>query len=194
MMDIIVLKFNKKNEAQITKRFEIMYNLLSEKTWMKDYEAKNASGIEVDAKDNTAASFCLIGAVRHVNGPTEEEIIALISLAIAKKNGELDEAITSYIISEEEGDENISRLEALFGVYDDIVTRQYNYINEDIIPTFNDDKNTTLADVKQIIKDAQKLYPKMMKLYEKYHVNSLKVNKLKKEMNNLKNKMSNFTL
>ena len=117
----------------------------------------------------------------------------MLSLAIAKKNGELDEAITLYILSKED-DENISRLEALFGVYDDIVTSQYNYINEDIIPAFNDDKNTTLADVKQIIKDAQKLYPKMMKLYEKYHVNSLKVNKLKKEMNNLKNKMSNFTL
>lgn len=184
-MDNIILKFNKKNEAQIAKRFETMYNLLSEKTWIKRYEAQDAHGNEVDAKAAAATSFCLIGAVRYINGPTEEEIVALLCLAIAKKDDILENLIDSYVEEHNDYPEYTpSRLEALFGVYNDIVTGTYNYSNECLIPEFNDDENTTLVDVKKVIKDAKNLYPKMKKLYEKYHTNIVKINKLKKEMDN----------
>ncbi len=171
---MIDLRFTKKEEKQIASRFKTMYELLSKKdVWIKGAEAHDVNGNVVDAQDSEAKSFCLIGAVAHVNGPTEEEIKALLSLTILKQTDELEEYL-GYVHSEADGDDLdnnviLTNMEAFFTLYSDLVNGNVVYGNvEDIIPDFNDADERKLKDIQAILKKAQALYPKMAAMYANY--------------------------
>lgn len=89
-------KFSAKDQKQIAMRFETMFKVLTAKTWVKGHGGVEADGVRVigwqdvprlgDPDTPKMKSLCLMGAVRHVDGPTEEEITALIATQIVMEH------------------------------------------------------------------------------------------------------------
>lgn len=179
------MKFNTKEKKQIESRFAAMYDLLTKKVWVQGHEALDKDGNKVEATDKSAIKFCLSGAVRHINGPTEEQITALTALAVLKTEGKLDEAI-KIILSEKHGDEDkwesdhpypdrIDGIMALIETWEDgegigddiyICDTDVTYAT-DIIVAWNDADDRTHPQVRKMLKLAQSLYGKLMPIHTK---------------------------
>lgn len=177
------MKFNTKEKKQIESRFAAMYDLLTKKVWMQGAEAFDKDENEVEPTSQKAVQFCLIGAVKHINGPTEEQITALTALAILKTENMLDDA-TKNILRELHGDRDDwmevhpypDRLDGIIsliekwetgGVLDDSILVCGNWCEsaEDVIVTWNDEDGRTHQQVRKMLKMAQGLYGKLMPVH-----------------------------
>lgn len=164
--------FTAEHSKQIADRFKAVYDLLTAKNWIQEDFAKDEDGYSVDpATDEgrkVAKSFCLIGAVQYINGPTEEEIKALILLTILGIEDNL-----SYIINDhwddhhycdDNGDSYANNVDKLFKFYYDLVNDDNNEILFERVYEWNDEDGRTHEEVRAMLKKAMKLYDKLMKL------------------------------
>lgn len=179
------MNFSKKDQKQIEGRFKAMYDLLTAKRWMQGAEAQDKNENEVDPTDKTAVTFCLIGAVKHINGPTEEQIKSLTAIAILKTEGQLGEAIDHMLIQKHgdlddwtglDGTPYPDKVEGLFYLFDLFCTDQklddsvsvgsdWCETAEGIIITWNDDGERKHSEVRKMLKMAQGLYGKLFPIY-----------------------------
>lgn len=153
------MKYTTAEKNQIAKRFDAMYRLLTKKSWIKGREAEDSDGEEVKPTSKHAERFCLIGAVRHINGPTEEEIAKLIAYQILIDTEQLNDVLidegssTSIDFDITDPLHRVRAIGEFFG-------GSFDY--SDTIVEWNDADDRTIEEVRSMLKRATKLYEKLM--------------------------------
>ena len=162
----MTVKFSAKQKAQIDKRFLAIYNLLTKRTWIKGNEAQDKDGMDVNPRDRTAKSFCLIGAVRHINGPVEEDIAALSALHILLDTEPTIESVISAVENKncEDWGRVCGRPTDIFGIYDYLGDPNHEY-DINIITDYNDDDDREFPEIKAMLGRARRLYDKLGKVW-----------------------------
>jgi hypothetical protein len=188
------MKFSKKDQKQIEARFVEMFNVLTKNRWAQGAYAvdkKNnhfEESHEIQHNKKNITKMCLIGAVRYINGPTEEEITTLIATQIILDTTKLND-IRDYL----KYNSIPNKAAFVYHVYETIFNDSYRneldpydemtHLNdgaEKIIIGWNDDTYRTYAQVRAMLKRAQKLYGKLYQIWELKNAFTLSLGKLNK--------------
>lgn len=193
------LVFSKSERKQIALRFKTLYQIVTDKTWttglmgvVANYDAvdltyerndlrKMGKGGKAPVPDGLM--MCLAGAAAYVNGPTEEEIVALLATQIVISNhlDDLEERIAEWMDEQDERGGKYagldrSRASIALVLFEHFCLPEGNGVNQcdcaihdspvGQIINFNDDLGVgSVTPVRKMIRDAQKLYDKLWKVW-----------------------------
>jgi hypothetical protein len=191
------LVFSKSERKQIALRFKTLYQIVTDKTWttgemgvvthseiikttyQRDDLRKMGKGGKAPVPDGLM--MCLAGAAAYVNGPTEEEIVALLATQIVLSNNlyGLEEDIAEWMdgMGGKYAALDRSRASIALVLFEHFCLPEGNGMNVcsggalyndavDQIINFNDDLGgDNVTPVRKIIRDAQKLYDKLWKVW-----------------------------
>ena len=168
-----VLDYTLAQRDQITGRFQAMYDLLKGH-WIQNSEAEDAAGSSVPPTDHNAVNFCLIGALMHINGPTEEQIGALIATQIILDDSDLKAEKICEVY--DDGHLQPSIPSVGYCRYDNLsaydIARAIKFMVEEFVHSrreeaittiieYNDTVDRTEKEVRAMLKRAQGLYDKL---------------------------------
>lgn len=187
------MKFTKAEQKQIEGRFDAMYDLLTKDTWIKGHEAKDDEGHIVSPVSKEATQFCLVGAYKHINGPTEGQIAALIALQILIDTRQLDQYIEEVLDGEwveTTGNENTDRARAFTFLASELCMGDSGgnspVPRKSTIFGWNDHDKRKLFEVKAMLRRAQKLYAKVFAAHKAEVQYTAMVEKMDKAIGSLK--------
>lgn len=169
--------FSAKDKKQIAARFKTMFEVLTSKTWTQGVGARtpeDEDGVceefdwdEVPIKGEKGTpkmdAFCLMGAVRYINGPTEEEITALMATQIVMmgKGANLPDSVEDLL----DRDDDLSKPERALAIFSTFMAEEQEH-TANVIVHFNDHEAISFADVSNMLKKAQTLYDKLWAVSE----------------------------
>lgn len=190
------LVFSAAERKQINLRFDTLYKILTEDTWTTGYMGiggtSTSGSDELDQDDlrkmgksgkkkPVGLQMCLVGAAAYVNGPTEEEILALLATAVTLDRERYDEEINEYIRENYPCFPESEAFKALV-VFDLFANGQEDLIGADRagdeVIEFNDNRARDVGDVHAMIKKAQDLYDTVYAAWEVEKAVTVHLNKI----------------